>query len=856
MKKETIFGSCRKATSAFLAALLLVGGSSVTVDIFANAEEVTEEYAMGCIPDSDEEIEAHLASTEEIYDIEIAGDVTDEATYDALVDVCAAATVSTLPEEVDLTDQFPTPGDQGSQGSCTAWAVGYALKSHQEYVEHTEKGETWNLSSSKCQYSPAYIYNQINRGVDEGSYISDAMNLIGTEGVCSLYNMSYREGNYTNQPNASQEDVASNFKNELLYVGKGGSKSYYSTITGVDEVKAQLKQENGVVISIWVTPDFRNYVTSIENRVFDYIDPEVIQYRIDNPNTYSKKYGYHAICLIGYDDNHVDAQGNVVPSFKFINSWGTSWNGSLNGYGYISYEIFESQYGANNTGYIMSDLSDSDESLFFTSEPSTGYVKATTDIRAYSSPDFYVASTYKDNFSHTISAGTVIKIDSFVSSSNGLQPYFKTSDGYYINAQKSCLEESELEAVNNILINGTTVNAGSTSQSETSTISFATSSIQYNNHNTMKIDYTVNQSDSYNGYAGAQVSGGSTVSTTGATGIGFWYMTPAGTNGTIALCMQGSVTKKIVSLPTTNGEWKYFYSDYSFSGSSMSNVEIYINGSESDCVTSPASGTLYIAELAATNITEAEENTVEYTVTAKTSGSGTVSGAGSYGEGSTVTLTATPDSNYKVVGWLQDGKIVGTDSTYTFTISADTEVTAVFGISDLNYYSLKAYATEGGSVLYSGENFYQAGSSISVTAVADDGYEFIGWSFTENGDVSITGSNYISKITSDLTLYARFAKKVTTYTLTATATEGGYIEGNVNPSEYTPPVTTTTTAQQEQNIPSEDSGTTYVLNTNSKKIHYASCSSVDDMKESNKAFTNDYNQAIADGYKPCGRCKP
>ena len=87
--------------------------------------------------------------------------------------------------------------------------------------------------------------------------------------------------------------------------------------------------------------------------------------------------------------------------------------------------------------------------------------------------------------------------------------------------------------------------------------------------------------------------------------------------------------------------------------------------------------------------------------------------------------------------------------------------------------------------------------------------------------------------------------------------DGSEISVNVNPSEYTPPVvTTTTTAQQEQNNPSDDSGTTYVLNTNSKKIHYASCSSVDDMKESNKAFTNEYEQAIIDGYKPCGRCKP
>lgn len=87
--------------------------------------------------------------------------------------------------------------------------------------------------------------------------------------------------------------------------------------------------------------------------------------------------------------------------------------------------------------------------------------------------------------------------------------------------------------------------------------------------------------------------------------------------------------------------------------------------------------------------------------------------------------------------------------------------------------------------------------------------------------------------------------------------DGSNISVNVKPSEYTPPdETTTTTTQQEQSSLVEDGGTTYVLNTNSKKIHYASCSSVDDMKESNKAFTNDYDQAIADGYKPCGRCKP
>ena len=50
--------------------------------------------------------------------------------------------------------------------------------------------------------------------------------------------------------------------------------------------------------------------------------------------------------------------------------------------------------------------------------------------------------------------------------------------------------------------------------------------------------------------------------------------------------------------------------------------------------------------------------------------------------------------------------------------------------------------------------------------------------------------------------------------------------------------------------------TVYVLNTNTKKIHYQSCSSVRDIKEKNYATTTNYAQAIADGYIPCKRCNP
>ena len=49
----------------------------------------------------------------------------------------------------------------------------------------------------------------------------------------------------------------------------------------------------------------------------------------------------------------------------------------------------------------------------------------------------------------------------------------------------------------------------------------------------------------------------------------------------------------------------------------------------------------------------------------------------------------------------------------------------------------------------------------------------------------------------------------------------------------------------------------YILNTNTKKFHYPTCRSVSQMAEKNKkAVTASRDEIIADGYSPCGNCKP
>lgn len=69
-----------------------------------------------------------------------------------------------------------------------------------------------------------------------------------------------------------------------------------------------------------------------------------------------------------------------------------------------------------------------------------------------------------------------------------------------------------------------------------------------------------------------------------------------------------------------------------------------------------------------------------YTITATIdpAGSGSVTGPGQYQEGQTVTLIAAPADGYKFSGWQEGGQTVSTDTTYSFTATADRALVSAF----------------------------------------------------------------------------------------------------------------------------------------------------------------------------------
>lgn len=71
----------------------------------------------------------------------------------------------------------------------------------------------------------------------------------------------------------------------------------------------------------------------------------------------------------------------------------------------------------------------------------------------------------------------------------------------------------------------------------------------------------------------------------------------------------------------------------------------------------------------------------------------------------------------------------------------------------------------------------------------------------------------------------------------------------------TPPPATQKPETVQNTAPS--AGTDYIVNINTGKFHYPSCSSVKKMKESNKMYyTGTRDELVSKGYSPCGNCHP
>jgi C1A family cysteine protease len=209
------------------------------------------------------------------------------------------------PPSTSLVQVKPMPPvmNQGGEGACAAFAIGYAARSVEYYNKTKDSSKT---------FSPEHLYNQVKFGEDcySGTAMQTALEFIIANGILPLSSMPYSSTNGCSlQPTELQKQEA------LAYKIDGFVKMY---TTDIATIKGMIQKNKPVIIGI----------------VTDYaFDNAGLGFIWKTPNsTYSIP---HCIVICGYDD--------TKNAYLIMNSWGTGWGDK--GYCWMDYDLFTTRTG-------------------------------------------------------------------------------------------------------------------------------------------------------------------------------------------------------------------------------------------------------------------------------------------------------------------------------------------------------------------------------------------------------------------------------------------------------------------------------------------------------------------------------
>lgn len=255
-------------------------------------------------------------------------------TVDSIGDASAPASV-----DLSTTPWFPPIGNQANQGSCVAWAVGYYTKTFQEAKEHG-----WNLTGAKWEggysgyptasyqskiMSPAFVYNLIDGGYDQGSAFYQAIDLVCDVGESSWQTMPYNRNDYTSWPSETAWTEAPNNRG----ASSGYQYMFFSSDSDIANLKSWIASENLAVIAMDANK-YGGFASGDLWTLDNYVNPSV----------------NHANTIVGYDDNFTYTEAGVTRygAFKIANSWGVGFSGEHipDGFYWISYEAMKQRVGS------------------------------------------------------------------------------------------------------------------------------------------------------------------------------------------------------------------------------------------------------------------------------------------------------------------------------------------------------------------------------------------------------------------------------------------------------------------------------------------------------------------------------
>lgn len=176
------------------------------------------------------------------------------------------------PNKLDLTKFLNYPRNQGSRGTCAAFASA-CIKEYHEKLDCNYQG----------YFSPDSVYFYRSTKPNEGMYLRDAMKILHKHGIAYETDFPYSQTEPEEVPEKALE-TAPDYKIKE-----------YAQITTINGLKDSLLKNGPCIIAFPV----------YDNR------PEFWRVK-DDP----KRNGGHAVAVVGYNDK----------GFILRNSWGPFWN--------------------------------------------------------------------------------------------------------------------------------------------------------------------------------------------------------------------------------------------------------------------------------------------------------------------------------------------------------------------------------------------------------------------------------------------------------------------------------------------------------------------------------------------------
>ncbi len=223
---------------------------------------------------------------------------------------------------------------------------------------------------------------------------------------------------------------------------------------------------------------------------------------------------------------------------------------------------------------------------------------------------------------------------------------------------------------------------------------------------------------------------------------------------------------------TVTGGGTYYYNQSCTVTATPNTGYTFTNWMENGNVVSTNSSFSFIVNANRTLVAHFDLQSFTISASANPSNGGSVSGGGIYSYGQTCTLSATAANGYNFVNWTENGNVVSTDATYSFTVYANQTLVANFQLDNL-VVTVSADPANGGSVTGGGAFHY--GDNCTVIATANPGFNFVNW--TEDGTQVSSSNPYYFTVTSNRELVAHFTSQNYVITATADPEYGGTITG-------------------------------------------------------------------------------